>query len=614
VGIPSGGWFRERSARAIADFFDLCEASTDEQVAHLSAARTGDWQPLEQHHRETGERYAREGIAAWPEVALGFYRAFVPRFVTAFVTDPDRLSDALVVLGEYQERSQALIARAYYATGLQLEPVELQHGEVLAASLDSVISISADGRVVELNAAASKTFGFAREDAIGRMLAELIIPERMREAHRAGLARVTTTGETRVIGRRVELVGMRADGSELPIELSLIATTRLDGERRFTAFLRDLSEQKRAEESIALWAHTLDQAQFGVVISDIESRQLRRVNRAYARMLGYEVEELLGLDGRRLLAEGRAPSSTTSDGGLWTIEMWLARKDGTTFPALASTSIVEVRPGFSVRVSTVIDISERNELEQTRIANGLALEQLVATLEHRVAERTFELENANRELETFSYTVSHDLRSPLRAIDGFSRALVTDYADKLDDQAKHYFQRIRAGTQRMASLIDDLLKLARIGRIALRRSEIDISALASQVIIELQQRDPARVVDVEIADGLRAVADPALLRIVLENLLGNAWKFTVKRERATIVVDGANGTFQVRDNGAGFDMAHADKLFVPFQRLHAVDDFEGSGIGLATVHRIIRHHGGRIWAEAELDRGATFFFTLGAKP
>jgi PAS domain S-box-containing protein len=611
VGIQSGGWFRGRSERAIADFFDLCEASSDKQRPYLSAARAGDWQPLEQRNREAGERYAREGIAAWPEVALGFYRTFVPKFVAAFIADPDRLSEALLVLGEYQERSQALIARAYYATGLQ--PLELQHGEVLAASLDSVISIDTDGRVVEFNAAASKTFGFAREDAIGRVLAELIIPERFRAAHRAGLARVTSTGETRVIGRRVELAGMRADGSELPVELSLIATTRLDGERRFTAFLRDLTEQKQAEESVALWAHTLDLAQFGVVISDVESRQVRRVNRAYARMLGYEVDELVGLDGMRLMA--RAPvSRAAGDHGLMTVEMWLARKDGTTFPALASTSIVEIRPGLSVRVSTVIDISERHELEQTRLASRIALEELVATLEQRVVERTAELENANRELETFSYTVSHDLRSPLRAIDGFSRALVADYADKLDDQAKHYFQRIRAGTQRMASLIDDLLKLARIGRIALRRSEIDVSMLARQVITELQQRDPARVVDVVIAEGLHATADPELVRIVLENLLGNAWKFTAKSERGSIVFEGDGWTFQVRDNGAGFDMAHVDKLFVPFQRLHAVDEFEGSGIGLATVHRIIRHHGGRIWAEAELGRGATFFFTLGAKP
>ncbi|MEO8845510.1 MAG: PAS domain S-box protein [Kofleriaceae bacterium] len=612
MGIAAGGWFLGRSARAIEDFFDLCEASSDEPRTQLSAARDGNWLPLERHYHALGQRYARERITTWPEL----YRALVPRFVTTFVTDPDRLTDALLVLGEYQERSHALIAHAYYAT---LEPLELQHGEVLAASLDSVISIDAVGHVVEFNAAASKTFGYPRQDVIGQLLSDLIIPERFREAHRDGLARVVATGETRAIGRRLELVGLRADGSEFPIELSLIATTRLDGERRFTAFLRDLSEQKRAEESIALWAHTLEQAQFGVVISDIETRQLRRVNRAYARMVGYELAELDGIDGLNLMGPGPRPnaveiSRTINERGLSTIEMWLLRKDGTSFPALASTSTVELRPGVPVRVSTVIDISERYELEQTRIASRLALEQLVATLEQRVAERTAELETANRELETFSYTVSHDLRSPLRAIDGFSRALVTDYADQLDDNAKHYFERIRAGTQRMASLIDDLLKLARIGRVALRRSELDVSALAAHVITELRAHEPARVVDVVIADGLCAWADPALVRIVLENLLGNAWKFTSKTERATITLDGDGPTFRLRDNGAGFDMAHLDKLFVPFQRLHAVNDFEGSGIGLATVHRIVRHHGGRIWAEAELGQGATLFFTLGGKP
>jgi signal transduction histidine kinase len=225
-----------------------------------------------------------------------------------------------------------------------------------------------------------------------------------------------------------------------------------------------------------------------------------------------------------------------------------------------------------------------------------------------------ELERANRELEAFSYSVSHDLRAPLRAIDGFSKALLSMHAAQLDDQGKNYLNRVRTATQRMGSLIDDLLNLSRISRGELRREQVDITRLARGVAEDLRRHYSTSAVSIEIEPGLQAAADPRLLSVVLENLLGNAWKFTSKQAAPRVSVgkqqNGSQTVFYVRDNGAGFDMAYSDNLFRPFQRLHSQSEFEGSGIGLATVQRVINRHTGRVWAEGAVGAGATFYFTL----
>jgi signal transduction histidine kinase len=226
-----------------------------------------------------------------------------------------------------------------------------------------------------------------------------------------------------------------------------------------------------------------------------------------------------------------------------------------------------------------------------------------------------ELEQANNELEAFSYSVSHDLRAPLRVVDGFSELLLEECADGLDQQGRNYIRRIRTGIQRMSGLIDDLLNLSLVSRASLRKEMIDLTEIAHGVFTELQSKDPARKVAIDIADGLCAWGDTPLMRIVLENLLGNAWKYSAKQVAAHIAFGHATrekeAVFYIQDNGAGFDMAHAGKLFAPFQRLHRDSEFEGTGIGLATVQRIISRHGGHIWAEAAPGAGATFFFTLG---
>jgi PAS domain S-box-containing protein len=244
-----------------------------------------------------------------------------------------------------------------------------------------------------------------------------------------------------------------------------------------------------------------------------------------------------------------------------------------------------------------------------------AIQKLNAELELRVVERTEQLQIANKELEAFSYSVSHDLRAPLRALDGYSKLLTEEYAHALDEQGLEYLQRLRQASQRMGDLIDDLLMLSRITRRDIQRSRVDLAEIARTVTAELRTNHPERQVEIVIPDQLFAKADPNLIRIVLENLIGNAWKFTAKHARARIEFGMApdqqgKPVYFVRDDGAGFDMNYVHRLFGAFQRLHASDDFEGTGIGLATVQRIVRRHGGQIWAEGAIERGAAFYFTL----
>ncbi|HWF48308.1 MAG TPA: ATP-binding protein [Bryobacteraceae bacterium] len=236
-------------------------------------------------------------------------------------------------------------------------------------------------------------------------------------------------------------------------------------------------------------------------------------------------------------------------------------------------------------------------------------------LERRVQERTTQLAAANKELEAFSYSVAHDLRTPLRSIDGFSQAVLEDYGEKLDSDGKNHLQRVRAATQRMSGLIDDLLNLSRVTRSEMHKESLNLSAIAKSVAGELQKSAPDRPVEFMIEEDLIAKGDSRLLRVVMENLLGNAWKYTARHDRARIEVgrlpgDNGRAVCFVRDDGAGFDPRYAARLFGAFQRLHSTSEFPGTGIGLATVQRIIRRHGGDIWAEAEVEKGATFFFTL----
>jgi signal transduction histidine kinase len=266
----------------------------------------------------------------------------------------------------------------------------------------------------------------------------------------------------------------------------------------------------------------------------------------------------------------------------------------------------------------VLNILDDFETEKSKVE--LVNQQLEKEIDERkrvesqIQGVNTELLAANKELEAFSYSVSHDLRTPLRGIDGFSLALLEDYADKLDEDGKDYLRRVRAATQRMGILIDDLLSLSRVTRTEMRLEKTDLALIARSIAEELQKTQPERRAEFRIEDGLEAFVDSHLIRISLENLLGNAWKFTSKRESACIEF-GKTGCdsdtkYFVRDDGAGFDPAYAQRLFGAFQRLHDKSDFPGTGVGLATVQRIIHRHGGRIWAESAVEKGATFYFTL----
>ncbi|HTE41357.1 MAG TPA: ATP-binding protein [Steroidobacteraceae bacterium] len=358
-------------------------------------------------------------------------------------------------------------------------------------------------------------------------------------------------------------------------------------------------------------------AQDGILIIDAESEEITDVNPFLFEMLGYTKNDFLGKKLWDLVAFKDVEASKRSFGELQSIgyiryeDLPLQTKHG------RRIDVEFVSNRYLVDSKQIIQCNIRNISERVLAENKVR--KLTARLEERVGARTIQLEALNKELEAFSYTVSHDLRAPLRQVDGYTQMLQETHSVQGDANAMSVAVKIRGSVARMNGLIDALLKLAHLSLNALKREPVDVSALVHIVAAELQQRDPSRHVEWKIAEGATADADPQLLRVVLDNLLGNAWKFSAQRDCAHIefgVSPQADGsiTFFESDDGAGFDMSHADKLFGAFQRFHSGNEFPGSGIGLATVQRIVHRHGGRVWAESSVDHGATFYFTLADSP
>lgn len=385
----------------------------------------------------------------------------------------------------------------------------------------------------------------------------------------------------------------------------------------FNAMLDALEAKNRqlrgAQQTVRKLSLAVEQSPNSIIITNPKGI-IEYVNPAFSHITGYSGEEAIGA-APGLLKSGLTPTNTYIDlwrnirgGRTWAGEFSNRKKNGDLYWDFATISPIKDHDGNITHfLSTQTDVSERKKMEEE-------LHQHRDKLESLVEQRTAELKVANKELESFSYSVSHDLRAPLRSISGFSQIMLEDYNNVLDAEGQGLLTRVIDNTQRMSELIDDLLSLSRLGRKELHTTSVNFDQLVNEIMRTLQDND-TRLIEFSTTELGNVIADQNLLKVIMENLLGNAWKYTAKTDPARIEMgkqqqDGET-VFFVKDNGAGFDMAYANKIFIAFQRLHKADEFEGTGIGLATVQRIIQRHGGRIWAEATVGEGACFYFTLG---
>ncbi|HEX7767790.1 MAG TPA: PAS domain S-box protein, partial [Nitrospira sp.] len=478
---------------------------------------------------------------------------------------------------------------------------------VVEGAPNAMILVDRKGIIALVNAQTETLFGYSREELLGQSI-ETLVPARFRGAHPGHRAEFFAHFKMRAMGAGRDLYGLHKDGREIPIEISLNPIETVEGLMVLSSIM-DITERKRAqevlresEERFRTLANNMSQLAW---MADAQG-WIFWYNRRWFEYSGTTLEDMEAWGWQKVHHPEHVQRVVDKmrhcfrTGEVWEDTFPLRGKDGNYRWFLSRAVPIRNEEGEVFRwFGTNTDVTEQRESEDA------------------LKENRERLEAVNKELEAFSYSVSHDLRAPLRSIDGFSQALLEDCAGRLNEQEKDHLSRIRAASQRMGQLIDDLLKLARLSRQDLCRRPVDVSELAQSEAADLRQAWPNRQVNLTVAPGLMADADPVLFRVVLGNLLGNAWKFTSKQARAAIEVgamshDGTTAYF-VRDNGVGFDMAYADKLFGAFQRLHAITEYPGTGIGLATVQRIVARHGGRVWAEGQAGQGATFYFTLGER-
>jgi len=467
---------------------------------------------------------------------------------------------------------------------------------IVTSSDDSIIGKTLDGEITSWNAGATAMYGYTTEEMIGRNISELIPADRAGELPRI-LKRLAR-------GERVEPYEtrrVRKDGTVLDVSVSVSPVLDPDGAvGGAESVVRDITAKVRAEAYQTLFEHSVD-----AVFFTAPDGRIFAANPAACAKFGYTEEELCARgrqgisdpDDRKRAAAMVAERAAT--GKILGVTSW-RRRDGTTFPGEFTSAIYTDASGEQVTCAILRDISERERMEA------------------QLADQLRRTQAANEELVSFTYYVSHDLRAPLRSMDGFSQALAEDYGDRLDDTARRLLDRIRGASQKMGALLEELFQWSRLGRAELHRVTVDLSAVARETAQQLQVSEPDRHVTFRIADGITGSADLGLIRTVLDNLLGNAWKYTARQPQPVIefgatAAPSGPATYFVADNGAGFDPAYADMLFQPFQRLHGAE-FAGTGLGLASVRRIVERHGGRISADAAIDHGATFSFTLHEQP
>jgi PAS domain S-box-containing protein len=456
-----------------------------------------------------------------------------------------------------------------------------------------MVCVDDSGRITMVNAQVERLFGYPREELEGQLV-DMLVPDAVRAVHPQHRAGYLADPKVRPMGAGLQLAGRRRDGSTFPAEISLSAIDTDQG-ILVTAAVRDVTSRQQVE---ARFRGLIEAAPDAMVCVD-DSGRITMVNAQVERLFGYPREELEGQLVDMLVPDAvravhpqhRAgyladPKVRPMGAGL---QLAGRRRDGSTFPAEISLSAIDTDQGILV-TAAVRDVTSRRQQQD-------------------------ELERANRSLESFAYSVSHDLRAPLRALAGFSAALMEEFGDDLGEVGLGYAERIQGASEQMAKLIDDLLHLARVSRAEINLQRVDIGAEVARIAEGLQRDDTDRHVRFTIKQPAWALADRNLVRTVLQNLLDNAWKFSSGRDDASIefgttAVAGPRVCCYVRDNGIGFDSAYVDKLFNPFQRLHSTREFPGTGIGLASVRQIVERHGGRAWAESGAGGGATFYFTL----